>query len=114
MVAADAAASEVGADTGTFIITRSGSNAQALTVNYALSGSALQGVDYLPLPGTLVIPAGSSIGSVTITPIDDDLGEPAQTVFLQLRSGAGYVAGDPSNATVNITDGGDLPSSPWA
>jgi hypothetical protein len=109
VVAADDTASEVGGDTGTFIITRSGSTAQPLTVNYALGGSALHGVDYLPLPGTLVIPAGSSMGSVTITPIDDAIGEPTQTVSLQIRSGAGYVAGEPSNATINILDSGDPP-----
>jgi len=109
VAAADAAAAEAGSDPGVFVITRTGSTSQPLTVNYALSGSAHQGVDYLPLPGVLTIPAGSSVGSVTITPLDDTLGEPAQTAVLQLRGGIAYVAGNPALATVTITDNNDPP-----
>ncbi|MCE9612044.1 MAG: PKD domain-containing protein [Chthoniobacter sp.] len=109
VVAADPNAAEAGSDPGVFVITRTGSTSQALTVNYALTGSALQGVDYLPLAGVLTIPAGASTGSVVITPIDDGLGEPAQTVVLQIRGGIGYVAGPSALATVNITDNGDVP-----
>lgn len=109
VVATDAAASEAGADPGVFTIARTGSTAQPLTVNYALSGSAAQGVDYLPLPGVLTIPAGASSGTVTIVPIDDNLGEPTQTVVLQLRGGSPYVAGNPALATINLADNNDLP-----
>ena len=97
-------ASEVTGDEGIFLITRTGSTAQPLTLNYALGGSAHQGVDYVPLPGVLTIPAGSSVGTVTITPISDGLGEPQQTVSLQLRGGAGFVSGAPSIATINLVD----------
>src|SRR5262249_57658956 len=46
---------------GTFTITRtSGSTAIPLTVNYALSGTATNGTDYVTLPGTATIPAGST------------------------------------------------------
>jgi hypothetical protein len=88
VVASDPNATELNGDTGTFVISRTGSTAAPLTVNYALIGTAQQGVDYLPVPGVLTIPAGSSVGSVTITPVDDGLGEPAQTVFIQLRAAA--------------------------
>ena len=108
-VATDAAAAEEGSDPGVIVITRTGSMSQALTVNYALTGSALQGVDYVPLPGVLTIPAGATTGSVVITPLDDALGEPAQTAVLQIRGGIGYVAGNPALATVTITDNSDAP-----
>lgn len=108
-VATDPNAAEAGSDPGVIVITRTGSTSQPLTVNYALTGSALQGVDYVPLPGVLTIPAGATTGSVVITPIDDTLGEPAQTAVLQIRGGIGYVAGNPALATVTITDNGDPP-----
>ena len=109
VTASDATAAEGGSDTGTFLITRTGDTSQPLTVYYAIIGSAHQGVDYLPLPGVLTIPAGSSTGAVTVTPIDDGLGEPAQTVILQLRAGAGFIAGNPGTATVTLNDNTDLP-----
>ena len=109
VTATDNTASEASGDTGTFIITRAGSTALPLTVNYALGGSATHGVDYERLPGVLTIPAGSGIGSITVTPIDDGFGEPQQSVSLQLRGGTGYVVGDPGTATVNISDNGDVP-----
>lgn len=109
VVASDAAASETGQDPGTFLITRTGDTSAALTVNYALTGSALHGVDYVALPGVLTIPAGSATGAVTIVPYDDNIGEPTQTVVLQIRGGTGYVVSPTaSNATINITDN-DVP-----
>lgn len=109
VVATDASASEALNDPGVFVVTRTGSTAAALTVNYGLTGSALHGTDYVPIPGQLTIPAGSAVGSVVITPIDDGIGEPTQTVVMQLRIGSGYIVGPQSNATVNIVDNGDVP-----
>lgn len=109
VVATDSAAAEAGNDPGVFTITRTGSTTAALTVNYGLTGSALHGTDYVPLPGVLTIPAGSAVGTVVITPIDDGIGEPAQTALFQLRGGIGYTVGAASNATVTITDNSDVP-----
>ncbi len=109
VVATDNAAAEVGNNPGVFTVTRTGSTASALTVNYGVTGSALHGTDYVPLPGVLTIPAGSAVATVVITPIDDGIGEPDQTAVLQLRGGIGYTVGAASNATVTITDNGDVP-----
>ncbi len=109
VTALDDTASEAGGDPGTFLITRTGSLAQPLTVNYALGGSATHGVDYERLPGVLAMPTGSNFASVTITPIDDLLGEPSQTVSLQLRGGIAYAVGAPGNATLSLIDDGDPP-----
>ena len=109
VVATDSAAAEAGNDPGVFTVTRTGDTSQALTVNYGITGSALHGTDYVPLPGVLTIPAGSSTATIVITPIDDAIGEAAQTAVFQLRSGTGYAVAAPSNATVTITDNGDLP-----
>jgi len=108
IAATDATASESGQDPATLVITRTGNTSAPLTVNYALSGSAQHGVDYAVLPGVLTIPGGASAGSITVVPIDDAIGETAQTVVVQLRSGTGYVVANPGSATANISDN-DLP-----
>jgi hypothetical protein len=109
VTALDSAASEAGPDNGIFLLTRTGDTSLPLTINYALSGSAAQGVDYLPVPGVLTLAAGASSGTVTIEPVDDTLGEPAQTVVLQIRSSTAYVSGSPSLATITIADNNDAP-----
>ena len=47
VVASDATASETGLETGAFTITRSGSTTGDLIVNFTLTGTALNGVDYV-------------------------------------------------------------------
>ncbi len=109
VVATDSAASEAGNDPGVFTITRTGPTTNALTVNYGLTGSALHGTDYVALPGVLTIPAGSAVGTIVITPIEDSIGEPSQTVVLEIRGGLGYSIGAAASATVTITDNSDVP-----
>jgi hypothetical protein len=106
--ATDAVASEAGQDPATFVVTRSGNTSTPITVNYAIAGSAQHGVDYAVLPGVVTIPAGSSASSITIVPVDDTIGEPAQTVVIQLRGGTTYLMGSPASATSTLTDN-DLP-----
>ncbi len=104
IVATDATASEAGLDPAVFVVTRTGDVSAPLTVNYALGGSAHHGVDYATLPGVLTIPAGSNVGSITVTPIDDSIGEPTQTIIVQIRSSIGYAVGAAGNATANLLD----------
>lgn len=96
---------------GVFVVTRTGDVSQALTVYYALSGTALHGIDYEPLPGSVVIPAGQSRASIVITPRFDALAEFQETVILQLSASANglYKLGAVSSGTVTIDDAGDLP-----
>ncbi|HEX5616286.1 MAG TPA: LPXTG cell wall anchor domain-containing protein [Acidimicrobiia bacterium] len=49
-----------------FTFTRTGDDAEGLTVTYAVGGQAVAGQDYVALPGTVVIPAGED--SVTVVP----------------------------------------------
>ncbi|MEQ1750115.1 MAG: Calx-beta domain-containing protein, partial [Prosthecobacter sp.] len=110
VAATDSAATEAGNDPGIFTLTRTGDLSQPLNVLYGLTGSALHGVDYGVLTGDVTFAAGSRAATVVITPVNDAIGEPAQTVVLQIRSGSAYDAGTPSNATVTITDNGDVPN----
>lgn len=109
VVASDDTANEAGGDCGTFLITRSGPTTLPLTLNYAIGGSATHGVDFERLPGVVTIPAGSSAASVTVIPINDSIGEPAQTVSLQLRSGITHVVDGTGFAIVTILDEADPP-----
>ena len=99
----DATASEPGSDSGTFKITRTGSTTSSLTVKYSIAGGATNGVDYNTLSGSVVIPAGSSSVSLTVTPKDDTLVEGTESVVLTILSTADYTVGTAS-ATVNIAD----------
>ena len=102
VVATDPAASEIGPDTGTFTLTRpANATNEALTVNFAFSGTASNGTDYNTLSTSASLPAGSNSVTVTITPKTDLLFEPAETVTLTLSPGA-YSIGATSSDTVTI------------
>ena len=110
VTALDASASEAGTDPGVFLITRTGSTAATLTVYYGLQGSALHGTDYVALPGQITFPVGAVSVPVVITPYDDDLGEPTETVVLSLTTFDNkYSLGTAFSATVNIADNSDVP-----
>ncbi|MEG3844137.1 Calx-beta domain-containing protein, partial [Microcoleus sp. herbarium14] len=105
ITATDAAAAESGANSGTFRITRSGSTALPLTVNYTTaSGTGFAtSNDYTPnLTGSIIIPAGQSFADVTITPIDDSLVEVSEAVKLTLVGTAAYNLGAAGTETASV------------
>lgn len=118
VTASDATATEIdltvsgaAADTGTFLVSRSGDTTNALTVYYAFSGvtgggvMALHGPDYEWMPGVVIIPAGQSAASITIVPRFDSLGEgPEQCVLNLGASATNYILGSSATATVTIND----------
>ncbi|HEY7516666.1 MAG TPA: Calx-beta domain-containing protein [Methylomirabilota bacterium] len=101
-IAAIAQASEVGPKPGTFRVTRTGNIAAALAVKYTVTGTATPGADYTALPGTVTIPAGATTADFNVTPVNDTLMEPPETVVVNLAAGTGYSVGSPSSATVTI------------
>lgn len=105
IVATDAAANETGPDRGLFTISRTGSTAASLTVDYGVNGRAVLGTDYRRLEGRAVIPAGLASTTVEIVPFDDALDEGTQDVVLQLRTTTGYfISPSAQTATVTIAD----------
>ncbi len=82
---------------------------EPVTVNYTISGTALNGTDYTTISGTTVIPAGQNGVVVPVTVTDDALVEADETVILTINNGtsasfafaASTTAG---SATVNIAD----------
>jgi uncharacterized protein YjiK len=109
IVATDPNASEVGSDTGTFRVTRTGSTVNALTVNYIIASGAGQASssDYTPtLTGVIAIPAGQAFGDMTITPVNDSLVEGSETIAITLGDTGSYDVGTPASASVVIADSG--------
>jgi uncharacterized protein YjiK/phosphodiesterase/alkaline phosphatase D-like protein len=107
ITATDASATEIGNDTGTFHITRSGSTVGPLTVSYTVATGAGQATsdDYTPtLLGSATIPSGQSFVDITITPVSDNLLEGVEAVILTLGDSGSYDIGANKTAIVTIAD----------
>jgi hypothetical protein len=116
ITAPDAVAREGTSNTAIFRIRRTGPTNSPLTVFYSIGGTATNGVDYLTIPGSLTIPAGRYGARLVITPIDDKLDEPIETVRLRLVSPpfspTTYEIGRPARAAAVILDNDYLLLSP--
>jgi hypothetical protein len=108
VVASDSTASETGLQTGAFTITRSGSTTGDLTVNFTLTGTAINGVDYVNIPNSIVIPDGDASVIINVTPATDELIEGTEGVRLALQQGP-YETATPSFAFVYIRDSNHAP-----
>jgi len=58
-----------GSQSGAFTVQRTGDTGQTLAVNYRISGTATNAVDYQRLSGTVTIPAGQSSATVGVMPM---------------------------------------------
>ena len=121
-IAAGVSAAEGGAN-GTFVFTRTGSTAAALTVNTMAfsggSGTATPGADYTAA-NTATFAAGSSTATLVIQAFDDTLVEGTETVGLYVTGGTGYevnmmgyaaniaLSDNDSGGAVTITTSGDI------
>ncbi len=100
----DATASEQGTNTGAFTVTRSGSTSAALQISLSISGLAANGSDYETVADTVTIPAGYASAAITITPLSDAITEGTEDVTVAVLEDEAYVLGDPSSASLEITD----------
>ncbi len=91
MAVADAEASENGDNSGSFVLSRTGSLGGSLEVAVSLGGSAVNGVDYSALGSSVTFAPGAREMTLTINPIADSEIEIPETVELTLQSGDGYV-----------------------
>jgi hypothetical protein len=108
VIALDPAAAEEGSDPAMFLAVRVGPANTALTVQYALGGGAENGVDYEPLSGVVIIPAGAYFAPIEVMPIDDYLVEGAESVVVALQQPPAwpppYIVAWPSVAFGGIAD----------
>ena len=112
IVATDTNVSEAGPDAGTLEIRRPGSCTNgALTVNYTISGSASNGVDYNSIGTSVTLGVGQSNAVITVTPVDDSKVETGgETVTITIAPGY-YLIGSPNSRTLTIADDDFIPGS---
>ncbi|AFY42577.1 Calx-beta domain-containing protein [Nostoc sp. PCC 7107] len=95
-----------------YTFTRSGSNINALTVNYGVSGTATFNSDYSQLGaasftatnGTITFAAGASTATLNIDPTADTTFETNENVTLTLAAGSGYKIGTTTGITRSIVN----------
>ena len=104
LVASDAAAGEFGTNRGVFTFVRSGATNAAVTINYSISGSAINGVDYQTVAQSVTLRGGMVATNIQIVPIPDQFPEGPETVTLTLGPSTSYSRTTLTNATVVIQD----------
>ncbi len=84
--------------------TLSGALSQDVTVNLGFSGTALDGTDYIASDNKIVIQAGETTGSITLTSKDDSDYELDETIIVDITSVTGAAENGTQQVTVTITD----------
>ena len=98
-----------GAQPGSFAVTCVGGSDLSLVVNYAISGTASNGVNYSSITNS-VTSADSAPSNITIVPLADGVVEGDKTVVLTLLNSTTYNLAVPASATVTIHD---TPFNTW-
>ena len=99
---------------GVFTITRTGASTAALTVQYALSGTATNGAAYNTLPGSVVIPAGTNSAQIVVTPRDFSFQGLQQTVILTVVGSPNYDIALADSGAVTILNNDVSPTATQA
>ncbi len=92
-------------DKGQFQLTRNGTTASPLTINYSVGGTAKPTDDYTALSGSVTINNGAADAFFDVTPVNDGSDEGAETVQVTLTGVPASFLVTSDNATVTITDG---------
>ncbi|HZR19029.1 MAG TPA: Ig-like domain-containing protein [Verrucomicrobiae bacterium] len=100
-----------GPKNATFTVHRFGETNDDLTVTYEVGGTATNGVDYVPLSGSVVIPAGQRHAEISVIPLDDGPPDINSTVVVELAKSTNYVLGYPRKAAALILD--NAGRRPW-
>src|SRR5205814_2345131 len=94
----------------TVTATLSAVSGQSVTVSLAFSGTATITNDYLPSATSIVIPAGSTTGSITLTAVQDTLDEVDETIIVDVSSVTNGTESGTQQVTAIITDDDPLPT----
>jgi hypothetical protein len=97
---------EGNATPGTFVITRTSSGIP-LTVNYSMTGTAQNGIDYTnaaggPLSGSVTFSANATSTNIQVFAVDDSIPETTETIVLNINPSTNYTGA--GNATIRIVD----------
>ena len=79
---------------------------QPVTINYSMSGTAILGTHYIlsGSPGQIMIPQGSSSGSVTLSALSTSLTSGSENATMTIVGGGGYKISKTKTATVTINN----------
>ena len=81
-----------------------------VTVNLAFSGTATLTADYTRSGTSIVIPAGSTSGTITLTAVQDAIDEPNETIVVDISTVTNGTESGTQQATVTITDDDAAPT----
>jgi hypothetical protein len=93
---------------GVITITRNPVSTSALTVQYTMEGTAINGTHYTSVPGMLTILANAASAEVQIAPIPGSFTDAFRTATLRVSGSADYAIGDANTATVTIANNADM------
>ncbi|MDE2800390.1 MAG: cadherin-like beta sandwich domain-containing protein, partial [Gemmatimonadota bacterium] len=93
-----------------FTITATPASTAELTINVNISetGNVISDTP----PSTITINTNQTTATLTVATEDDNVDEEASAITAALQTGAGYIVGDPSSATVNVNDNDAAPNNP--
>lgn len=77
---------------------------QPVTISYKAIGTAIAGVDYKPMSGTVTIPAGSATAKVKILAYPDGVADGTKVLKLKLQPSDTYILGTVSKVKLTILD----------
>jgi hypothetical protein len=87
-----------------FVVARKTATTNDLVVNYTMSGTATEGVDYTGTTGTITIAANTTTNYVTITPDNDTIPEGVETIIMNLTPAPGTYSLRTASATMLLAD----------
>lgn len=97
------------ANPAVFTVNRTGEAEDPLTIEYRAEGTATAGEDYTALPGTLTFGARETSATITVSPLNDVLGESAETITIVLLGSTNYNLYTRVAATATLADDADVP-----
>ena len=99
-----------GTTTFTFVVTVTPVIASDVSVDYATAdGTATGGTDYGATAGTLIIPAGTASGTITVNVFGDTVLETDETFFVNLTAGVNATIGDAQGLGTIVNDDAAAP-----
>ena len=88
----------------TVIATLSAAHSQPVTVNLAFTGTAMLTSDYTRSATSIVIPAGSTTGSITLTSVPDAVYDPNETIIVDISTVLNGTESGTLQVTATIND----------
>ncbi len=89
-----------GCKNGSFTFCRTGDRTSPYVVNYTIGGTAVNGVDYQMLPGSVTIPAGQECATVEVVPLPSSP-KPLKTIEITYKYG---FCPEPNTIVLTLSD----------